>query len=490
MLFGSTQPGSPFTVGGPGSWFFAGAVGLPVPVDRRFLGIMLVYVGLALLLGAWVEIVRAVRGHPGPFPPALVVVPVVWAGPLVLAPPLFSGDVYSYAAQGQMVTRGISPYRHGPAALGGGPFLRLVDPLWRRSPAPYGPAWERLSGAIVQAAHHDVLATLVGFRVVAVVGVTLLAVALPALARSVGKDPAPAFALGVLNPLVLVVLVGGAHNDALMLGLLAAGLAVARARRPGPAPVAGGLVLCALAAEVKIPALIGAVFIGWWWAGPGQEAPASVRTRLLRVVVAVGATGAVMAVIAGLCDLGWRWTTGLSNPGAVVSWLAPATALGLALSHAAGALGAGHHQAGWVAGARGAGVAGAALLSVRLLLRSDRDGPLTALGWSLLAFVVLGPVVWPWYETWGLIFLAVAATGAVVPVIIIVSAVACVADVPSPRLLITGDPALVAGAWILVAGAVGLSLGWRRPGRRRPGRRRPGWPRGDREGQLVSGPRP
>ena len=48
-----------------------------------------------------------------------------------------------------------------------------------------------------------------------------------------------AFGLAVLNPAVLLVLLGGAHNDALMLGLLVAGCALARRhhvlRRPGPA---------------------------------------------------------------------------------------------------------------------------------------------------------------------------------------------------------------------------------------------------------------
>ena len=82
-------------------------------------------------------------------------------------PPLFSRDVYSYAAQGEMVQRGLNPYVAAPSALGGGPFLHLVDPLWRHAAAPYGPAWERLSGAIVDLSHHDVPVAVAGFRLVA-----------------------------------------------------------------------------------------------------------------------------------------------------------------------------------------------------------------------------------------------------------------------------------------------------------------------------------
>ena len=75
-----------------------------------------------------------------------------------------------------------------------------------------------------------------------------------------GRDEAVAVALAVLNPLVLLVLLGGAHNDALMLGLLVAGCALARRGH-----VVIGLAFSALAGEVKIPALIGVVLIGWWW---------------------------------------------------------------------------------------------------------------------------------------------------------------------------------------------------------------------------------
>ncbi len=369
--------------------------------------------------------------------------------------------MYSYAAQGEMVSRGLSPYGRGPSVLGPGRFLDLVDPLWRHVPAPYGPAWERLSGWIVQLSGHDPLTAVVGFRVVALVGVTLLAVAVPVLARTLRRDPSVALAVAVLNPLVLLELLGGAHNDALMLGLLVAGCAVARKGH-----VVAGLALCSLAAEVKIPALVGAVFIGWWWAGPAADG----RRRLGRAVLALAGTVGGMAVLAAVSGLGWRWVSGLSNPGAVVSWLDPVTAVGLLLDHGAGALGFAGHQAGFVHGARVAGLALAAVLSVRLLVRSDGRGDLAALGGSLLAFVLLGPVVWPWYATWGLVFLAVVAEGWVLALVVGLSVVGCFADVPKPRELVTGNPVLVTVGWALLAGATGLYLWTRVVGRAAAGR--------------------
>jgi alpha-1,6-mannosyltransferase len=448
ILLGVAQPGSPFVVHAPGAWFF----GMPGPSPSaggggtaRFVGVMLVYSGIILMLGAWFELVRALRRQSTVSPSKLVAILVAWTVPVLVMPPLFSRDVYSYAAQGQMVTRGINPYLHGPSALGNGPFLRLVDPVWRHAPAPYGPAWEHLSGWIVALAGHDPRASVIGFRLAAVVGVGLMVWGVPALAESVGRNRSVALALGVLNPLVLLVLVGGAHNDALMLGLLVAGCALARRGQ-----VLAGLLFCALAAEVKVPALIGAAFIGWWWGDSGSN---WVR-RVPRVVAAVAVAAGAMAAISAVAGLGWRWLDGLSNPGVVVSWLDPATAVGLALGHLAGAAGYGGHTAGFVQSARSAGLVLAAVLSFGLILRWRRVGEVQALGFSLLAFVVLGPVVWPWYETWGFVFLAVVAEGWTLRLLLILSAVGCFADVPGTRFLGAPDPVVTVVAWAVLVGAV------------------------------------
>lgn len=75
----------------------------------------------------------------------------------------------------------------------------------------------------------------------------------------------------VLNPLTLIHLVGGAHNDALMVGLLAAGLAAAIRRRPIVATL-----LVVTAALVKVPAGLGlvAVAAAWsWWCYRTASAP-------------------------------------------------------------------------------------------------------------------------------------------------------------------------------------------------------------------------
>jgi hypothetical protein len=445
VLIGVAQSGSPFTSKLPNSWFFGlgnGASG--GSQDGTFIGIVVVYLGVALMIASWYEVVRTLRRSPATSVRTVVAIIIAWAVPLLVMPPLFSRDVYSYAAQGELVSRGFNPYVHGPTALGPNPYLRLVDPIWKNAHAPYGPAWERLSGGIVQLARHDVVATIVGFRLVAVVGVGLIAWGVPVLARSLGRDPAAALALAVLNPLVLLVLLGGAHNDALMLGLLVAGCAAARRNH-----VLIGLVLCALAAEIKVPALIGALFIGWWW----SDGTSSWRKRVPPVAGAILIAVTLMAGIGLISGLGWRWLSGLSNPGVVVSWVDPVTALGLALSHVSEALGFGSHSAVYVQSVRAFGLALAAAISVGLVLRS-RFGATQALGWSLLAFVVLGPIIWPWYETWGFVFLAVIAEAWTLRIQLALSAVGCFADLPSAHYYETTEPALAILCWTLLAGLI------------------------------------
>lgn len=451
VLLGVLRPGSPFVAPGATSWFWTSPV---VPAGRpestgQFLGIMLVYLGIALLLGAWFETIRATRTGSGIPLRQLLLVLVAWAVPILLAPPLFSRDVYSYAAQGQMVSRGLNPYLHGPSVLGSGnaSFLTLVDPLWRHATAPYGPAWERLSGWVVQLSGHRVVWAVVGFRLVAVLGLALVAWGIPALARAVGRDGTVAFAVAVLNPLVLLVLLGGAHNDALMLGLLVLGCVLAARRHP-----LAGLACCALAAEVKAPALLAVLFIGWAWWGGGQ----GTRQRLTKTLLAVCLTLAVMAAIGAAVGLGWRWVAAQLGAGTVVSWLDPVTAIGLALAHLAHAAGYHGGPGAFVRGSRAIGLAVAAAVSLRMLIRPARPEPepVRALGWSIFAFVLLGPVIWPWYYAWAFVFLAVVAEGWTLRVVAALSAIACFATMPTPRLLISAPAPDLAIGWMLLGALV------------------------------------
>ena len=186
-----------------------------------------VYAGLAILGMAWLYLGRALRrGEEGTDTGRLLKIAALWGAPLVFCVPLFSRDLYAYAAQAQIAHAGLDPYRFGPVSLPG-PFLDEISGMWVDTPAPYGPLFLGIGRAVATVAGDRVVTTVFVLRLVAVVGLLLTARYLPRLARAAGGDPRVAVWLGIANPLVLVHFVAGGHNDALMIGLVVAGLTVA-----------------------------------------------------------------------------------------------------------------------------------------------------------------------------------------------------------------------------------------------------------------------
>ncbi|MET7699625.1 polyprenol phosphomannose-dependent alpha 1,6 mannosyltransferase MptB [Streptomyces sp. NPDC005485] len=360
---------------------------------RAALGVVGVYFGVVLLIAAWVLLGKVVRGPEPPSVRALLAVLAVWTAPLLLAPPLFSRDVYSYLAQGAMADAHLDVYAHGPAQLGG-PLVDEVAPMWRQTATPYGPVFLAVASALSGLTGGDVPAGLLGMRLVALLGVALMAAALPRLARHSGADPAAALWLGALNPLVLLHLVAGAHNDALMLGLLGIGLVAARGRLH-----VLGVVLVTLAALVKAPAALGLLAVV---ALRGRRGLAG--TVLITAGVALATTAAATAV----AGTGYGWIAALKTPVSPHNW-APTSVLGRATGALLHDLGSGLAPLAvplWQA----AGLTATALLLLFIWLRL-KPGPVHALGLSLAALAALGPAIRPWYALWGLFLIAAAAPG-------------------------------------------------------------------------------
>ena len=455
IAVGASLPSSPFKLDMSGTWFF----GEPPPggSSESFMlfGLVAVYGGLVLLIRVWYGLMKALARRPGVPVRYLGWILALWIVPMLVVAPIFSRDVYSYAAQGEMVSRHINPYDYGPYTLGAGPYVNPVDPLWLNTPAPYGPLFLLMDGFFADVSLHHMLATVVLLRLSAVAGVALIAACVPALARSFGKDHGPVYVMAVLNPLIILMLVGAAHNDALMLGLLVAGVTASRYRHP-----VWGVLLCALAAAIKVPAAIGIVYIGWEWTGPGL----SWRQRV-RPLARAGAIGS--AVVLGLSvvsGLGIGWIANLDTPGTVRSWLAPATGIGMLLSgvlHGAGLTGV--PMATVLSGTRVLGLSAAAGLSVYLLFKSDRVGAVRAMGISMLLFVVLGPVVQPWYLTWGVVLLAPVAAGKLRAVLVALSALSPFIGLPGGRTLLDElihyNPIAVAAALLVLLGVLVAPIG-------------------------------
>src|SRR5918998_1159815 len=137
---------------------------------------------------------------------------LLWALPLLIAPPMYSRDVYSYLAQSEISRLGLDHV-----------FTLSVPNLWRETPAPYGPLFLWIGEGISTVTGQNIVWAVLFHRLVVLLGVGLIVWATPRLARRCGVAEVSALWLGAANPLLIMHLVAGIHNEALMLGLMLAG---------------------------------------------------------------------------------------------------------------------------------------------------------------------------------------------------------------------------------------------------------------------------
>ncbi len=348
----------------------------------------------------------------------------LWCAPLLFIPPLFSRDVYSYLAQSEIVARGMDPYSLGPAeALGvSDPLTSGVSNMWRETPAPYGPLLLRLGGWLAPLSSGNIVTGVLLQRGLALIGVILIIWALPRLARRFGVQPATALWLGAANPLLIFHFVAGAHNDALAIGLMVAGLEVGLQRMPvrfkddAPPPLAKGellyiglgVALITLGVAVKINAVLALPFFTVMVA---RRRHGRIKDLVTAAVPMALLFGVVLVAVCYGTGLGFGWVGALGTPGLVRSWISPTSELA-ALGGVLGiALGLGNHTNAMVPilGTLGYLVAGA--VTVKFLWDSFkwRYRPIIGLGVSLGAVMVLHVALQPWYLLWAIIPLAAAA---------------------------------------------------------------------------------
>ncbi|MGC4796861.1 polyprenol phosphomannose-dependent alpha 1,6 mannosyltransferase MptB [Micromonospora saelicesensis] len=398
-------------------------------------------IGTVLLVGAWWSLRDG-----APSTRWAYVTAGLWALPLLVAPPLGSRDVYSYACQGWTYAHGVDPYTVGVAAAGC-PWLDTVAPIWRDTPAPYGPVFVLLA-ALAVGVGGGLTGTIVALRVIAVAGLLLAALCLPALARAAGVPARRALWLALAGPLVGVHLVAGAHNDSVMLGLLLCGLLVV-VRRPGrPAALLLAGALLGLAVTVKASAVVVVPFAVL----AGMPDQYTVRALLRHSGWLAGGLLAALLVTSAVSGLGFGWVGGLTHSGDSEQWTSPPTAVGFVVDYAGALVGRdpqavpvvravallllvgvllvlwwrawqtlrGSNDARRVARAEVAEVdearvdvarvevARVAVARSRVAVARSRVA-LHGAALALVATVVLSPVFHPWYATWPLALLALTA---------------------------------------------------------------------------------
>jgi alpha-1,6-mannosyltransferase len=407
---------------------------LNLPSRIQTVSLTMTTTGAVMMALAWLMLGRFALGNRRMSRSQLDRTLLVWALPLLIAPPMYSKDVYSYLAQSQIARLGLDPYRVGPApGLGlDHVFTLSVPSLWRETPAPYGPLFLWIGRSISALTGDNIVAAVLFHRLIVLLGVGLIVWATPRLARRCGVAEVSALWLGPCNPLLFMHLVAGIHNEALMLGLMLAGteFALRGVDAAGPllprplqwpghrdewqrwkpmAMLIAGTVLIALSSQVKLPSLLAVGFVAMAlacrWGG-------TFKAFLIAGGSLTAVSAAVIGVIGWASGLGFGWVFTLGTANVVRSWMSPPTLLALGTGQVGILLGLGDHTTAVLGLTRAIGVIIIAILVSYLLLSvlRGRLHPVGGLGVALGATVLLFPVVQPWYLLWAIIPLATWAT--------------------------------------------------------------------------------
>jgi hypothetical protein len=219
------EPALPGRSGQP-PWAFAASPSPYLVVAMAALALAAGTAGLAFTMNA------ARRGW-SVSPRLILLAGVIVAVALALVPPFGSSDHLSYAAYGRMVVTGHDPYTTTPAALArlGDPVARAVQD-WRTSPSDYGSlatAGQALASLIGGTSARLTVFVLSLLNVIAFAVTGLL---LHLLARGDRARQLRAALLWTANPLLLQVLVAGAHVDSQAIVLVVGALVVFALRNP------------------------------------------------------------------------------------------------------------------------------------------------------------------------------------------------------------------------------------------------------------------
>lgn len=250
----SASSGSDFLVPSAHSEFpgwLSGAVpdlGLALP--RAVEVTLIVVMGLA-----WAAVVAVGPSMPRPAIATVVGLHVL----LVIAPPLLSTDVFGYIAFGRLgVVHGLDPYSHAVEAIPGDAINTYLSTVWPTDlKSPYGPLFLLGTYALVP---FGIPVALWGLKLAGGAAALGCLALVARAARLVRLDPVRSVVFVGLNPLWLLWVVGGAHNDLPMMLLALGGvsLLLVGSERASGALLAGAVAVKATAGLLAVFALAGA----------------------------------------------------------------------------------------------------------------------------------------------------------------------------------------------------------------------------------------
>jgi alpha-1,6-mannosyltransferase len=211
------------------------------------------------------------------------------------------------------VRHGLDPYVNAPDAAPLDPAFAHVT--WTETPSAYGPLFTLATYPLASLPIWLAVAVL---KAVAAISVLGLAWVVARLAAWRGVDPTRAAAFVALNPLVLVHVVGGAHNDGLAMLLATLGVAALVIRREasaGAALVASAAIKSsslfvapfAFVATLRDSRLMGRKLKQGWSFRPIDTAVRRNARRAAGRFVLGAVAAAVVIGAAGYLGFGWEW---------------------------------------------------------------------------------------------------------------------------------------------------------------------------------------
>ncbi len=381
LAAGAAGAPSRFVPARSGGWpgWLAGplsGVNLGLPGDR-FQTLMLVMCGAYALV-----LVCALGLSARTIAAAVVLAHAIFA----LGPPLISQDVFGYMAYARMgVLHGLDPYTHFPSQASGDSVFPFLG--WPFQHSPYGPLFTLVSYA---GAPLGLGAELWLYKALATV-TSLASVALIArAARRLGHSGRWAAAFVGLNPVVLVLTVGGAHNDTLIMLSFALALALTAGTEPRLRSAAGALVA---GIGVKISAGLLLPFLAL--------APREREHR--RAVLAGAAIGVAVLAAIGLVGFGAH-ALGFAGAVGEQQQLVATHSIPAETARLFGVGDPTHPPAWW----RHSFLVLFAASALFALWRTARGADWRAsAGWALLALLLCTSWLLPWYAVWPLPLAAV-----------------------------------------------------------------------------------
>ncbi|HKP44283.1 alpha-(1-_6)-mannopyranosyltransferase A [Mycobacterium sp.] len=359
---------------------------------------VLLWIGVALMLVAWLWLGRRVIDRTAT-EYTMIATTGFWLAPLLLSVPVFSRDTYSYLAQGALLRDGFDPYVVGPVDNPNS-LLDNVSPIWTTTTAPYGPAFILVAKFVTLLVRNDVVAGTMLLRLCMLPGLALLIWAAPRVARHVGASGAAALWICVLNPLVIIHLMGGVHNEMLMVGLMMAAIALTFGRHH-----IAGVSLIAVAVAVKATAGLALPFMVWVWTRDIRDRRGYAPVKAFAVATAASAVifVAVFAVLSAAAGVGLGWLTALAGSVKIINWLTVPTAA----ANLVNVFGSLLFPVNFYAVLDITRIVGIAIIAISLPLlwwrfrHTDREA---LLGIALVMGVVVlfVPAALPWYYTWPL----------------------------------------------------------------------------------------